>query len=397
MPMVSCKPSTPGDVASFVRDMRAAATPFEIIGSGAMRGYGPPSAAAAVLDMSGLAGIIDYNPSELVLTARPGTPLAEVRALLAASGQHLAFEPPDIAPLWAGKAGAGTLGGALATGLSGPRRPFAGAARDHFLGFEAINGSGECFVAGGKVLKNVTGYDLPKLMAGSLGTLAIFTEVTVKALPAPAHTATLALPGLGLAEALAAMQLALGSDVTITGAAHLPGCAAIGGGPATLFRLEGGPRAVAAQADDLRAALKLLAPHTELLPAPESLALWQQIGAGHPFARTNDCVWRVSLPPADAGVFLAALATVPGLRYFLDWGGGLVWLFHPVAAALPDVRAALRSPGAQATLMRSPVLPVPVPPFQPLEDGLLQLSERVRASFDPDGLFNPGRMLPRGH
>ena len=330
---------------------------------------------------------LDYDHAELVLTARPATTLAALSGVLAERGQCLAFEPPDFSGLYG--TSPGTLGGALAMGLAGPRRPAAGSARDHFLGFEAVNGSGEIFRAGGKVIKNVTGYDLPKLLAGSLGTLAVLTEVTIKVLPAPPRTATLAIEGLSVAEAVAAMTVALNSAAAVTGAAHLPH----GDNPRTLLRLEGVEVSVVARVQQLS---RLLALPVDILDDQASHALWAQVRNVVAFARPGEIVWRVSLPPSAAPALVAAL---PAARALVDWGGGLVWLFLPPAenAHAPAVRAALAGIVApadgHATLFRAPddvrgVQSV----FQPLDPGLALLSERVRQRFDPCGIFNPGRL-----
>jgi glycolate oxidase FAD binding subunit len=383
-PMQVFTPESSIDVANIVRDTPGT---LEIIGTGSRRGYGRPVIADAILDTSRLTGIIDYDPAELVLTARPGTTLDELTVLVTGRGQCLAFEPPDFSTLF-GSSG-GTLGGALAMGLAGPRRPAAGSARDHFLGFEAVNGSGEIFRAGGKVIKNVTGYDLPKLLAGSLGTLAVLTEVTVKVLPAPPRTATLAINGLTVAQAVAAMTVALNSSAAVSGAAHLPH----GDTPRTLLRLEGVAVSVAARVEQLSA---LLAVTVEVLDDGASHTLWAQVRDVAAFARPGEIIWRVSLPPSAAPALVAAL---PAARALVDWGGGLVWLFLPPAedGHAPAIRAALASVVApadgHATLFRAPdTARAAQSVFQPLEPGLALLSERVRQRFDPRGIFNPGRL-----
>ena len=387
-------PHTAAEVAEIVRDARAAARTLEVAGTGTRRGLGLPVEADALLDLSRLSGVVDYDPAELVLTARPATPMREIAALLAGSGQHLAFDPPDLAPLWGGEAGGGTLGGALSCGLGGPRRIAGGAPRDHFLGFSAVNGLGEAFVAGGKVIKNVTGYDLPKLMAGAFGTLAVLTEVTVKVLPAPPAETTLVLRGLDTARAIAAMAAALGSPAAVSAAAHLPdGGAGVGDGAVTLVRIDGVPVSVEARATHLAAMLGDAA----RIDGAQSAALWHAIGAVHPFARPGEQVWRISLPASRAAAFLARLS-IPA-RVVMDWGGALLWLFVAPAddAHAPAVRAALAaaSPGdGHAMLVRADVpARLAAPAMQPLETGLAALSARVKDRFDPDGVLNPGRLL----
>jgi len=393
-------PEHTGEVAAVVREARQERVRLEVVAGGSRRGYGRAVDADAVLDVSRLAGVIDYDPAELVLTARPATPMSEIAALLAGEGQHLAFEPGDQGPLWGAPAGSGTLGGMLAYGLGGPRRPAAGAPRDHFLGFEAVNGFGDIFSAGGKVIKNVTGYDLPKLLAGSMGTLAVLTEVTVKALPAPPHAVTLGLEGLTIAGAVRAMSDALNSPAGVSGAAYLPrGHAAIDDKPLTLLRLEGVPVSVSERVDHLRGLLATTSSRISLLESSAATALWADLAAVHPFAEKDDeIVWRVSLPPSTASAFLSALPQAVEARWFCDWGGGLIWLFLPPnedghAATMRAVLAQVAGRDGHATLMRAPEEIRRVQsPFQPLEAGLAALSVRVKERFDPDGILNPGRL-----
>ena len=388
--MVTIRATAAAAVVDAVRDACGRGRTLEIVGTGTRRGYGRPVVADDVLDVGGLAGVVDYDPAELVLTARPGTLIADIAILAAAHGQHIAFEPPDLAPLWGGAAGSGTLGGALALGLGGPRRPFAGAPRDHFLGFAAVNGLGEQFSAGGKVIKNVTGYDLPKLMAGSLGTLAVLTEVTIKMLPAPRATATLAWGGLDTAAAVALMTRALGSPAEITGAAHVPARA----GPATTrLRLAGVPVAVEA---GIAALGSLLSAFGQAARIDDADAFWRDVGGVHAFADDTDLVWRVSLPPSQAVAFVTALNS-DDARWFFDWGGGLVWVMQRADDDIGRVRRALTATGGDghATLVRAPeAVRHAFPPFQPLASALAALNARVRARFDPAGTLNPGRARP---
>ena len=369
--------------ASVVDAVRTATEPFEIIGGGSRRGFGHAVRAATRLDLSGFVGAIDHDPAELVVTVRPGTPVAEVIAVLAANGQQLAFEPPDLAPIWGGAPGAGRIGGLVAAGLAGPRRLAAGGVRDHVLGFEAVNGLGEVFVAGGKVLKNVTGFDLPKLLTGSWGTLAVLTEISLKALPMAADSGSLVIAGLGVDAAVAAMTRALQGNVPITGAAHLPGDRA-----RTLLRLEGPTRVLAVQRASVAA---MLAMPTDWIDSAQSMALWRDIGAVKPFVADDDAVlWRVVLPATAAPALVAALGDAAGV--LLDWGGGLVWVWHGGDAPF-DLRALVADIGGHATLVRAPdAMKALVPVFPPLPPALAALQGRVRAAFDPARRFNPGRM-----
>src|SRR5215218_10002990 len=220
--MDTLKPRDAKDVEDALQWALGEGKALEIVGQGSKRAIGRPAQTDLTLDLSGLTGVTLYQPEELVLSAKPGTPLAEIEALLAANGQQLAFEPMDYATILGGAKGRGTIGGALAANVSGPRRIKAGAARDHFLGFSAVSGRAETFKSGGRVVKNVTGYDLCKLLAGSFGTLAAMTEVTIKVLPRPETEATVLILGLDDARANQAMSAAMASSCDVSAAAHLP-------------------------------------------------------------------------------------------------------------------------------------------------------------------------------
>jgi glycolate oxidase FAD binding subunit len=394
--MTVFSPKDAAGVLEIVRWAAAEEEALELLCGGSRRALGRPVQTAHTLDLSGLSGVVAYEPEELVLTALPGTPMAEIGALLASRGQQLAFEPPDWGPLLGGPAGRGTLGGTLATNLAGPRRLTAGAARDHFLGFAAVSGRGEAFKAGGKVVKNVTGYDLMKPMAGSFGTLAAFTEVTVKVLPAPECVRTLVVGGLDDAAAIRAMAAAMKSPHEVSAAAHLPAGPSAGGvaGPATALRLEGfeasvGPRAAALA--------RVLAPFGPVgaLETDASRRLWAAVRDVEPFAaEPARTVWKLSVAPSEGAAVAARIAAQVDARAFYDWAGGLVWL--SVAGAgdggAAVVRGALRN--GHATMIRAPEpVRAAVPPFHPQEQALAALSARVKASFDPRGILNPGRMV----
>jgi glycolate oxidase FAD binding subunit len=361
------------------------------------------------IDLSGLTGITLYEPEELVLSARAGTPLAEIEAALAAERQQLAFEPGDLGPLWGGDAGQGSIGGMLACNLAGPRRIKAGAARDHFLGFSAVSGRGEAFKSGGRVVKNVTGYDLCKLLAGSHGTLALMTHVTVKVMPAAEKTRSVLLLGLDDKDARAAMTRALQSSHEVSGAAHLPAAIAArsavsyvaqAGGAVTAIRVEGPGPSVDYRCAALRRELADLG-ESEELHSMNSGALWRELRDVAPFVgRPERPVWRISVAPQDGASLAAAVARDLDAEYFYDWGGGLIWLAPAGAsedAGAEILRAALSTVagafGGHATLIRAPAkVRTAVPVFQPQEPAMAALTERVKDSFDPKRVLNPGRM-----
>lgn len=366
----------PANARHLLDAIRGAATdncPLEILGGGSKRGYGRPVRAAAMLELSELSGILAYEPAELVLTAKAGTPLAEIEAALAAHGQHLAFEPADWGPLWGALPGRATLGGIVGANVAGPRRLSHGAARDHVLGGRAVSGLGEDFTCGGKVVKNVSGFDLPKLLTGSLGTLAVLHEITIKITPAPEETRTITVSGLDDATAITAMNAAMSSPCEVSGAAHWHGL--------TCLRLEGPGISVAARAQALKEVLQPFGPVGE-----SESDLWRRIRDVLPFSGDARPVWRLLVPPAAAARAVAAIAPAEALY---DRAGALVWLRVDDARA-DTVRAAAEAAGGKATLMRGPA---GIAPFHPEPPALAALSTRLKQAFDPRSILNPGRMV----
>jgi glycolate oxidase FAD binding subunit len=385
-------PSTEAQLIEAVQWALAQEAPLELVGAGTKRGLGRPVQAAATLDFSGFSGIEAYEPEELILEAGAGSRLAEIEKLLAKHNQQFAFEPPDLSKLLNTKH-SGTLGGIMSCNLSGPRRLKAGAARDHVLGVRGITGRGEAFKAGARVVKNVTGYDVPKLMVGAYGTLAALTSITVKVLPRPESEETLILRGLANSRAIEAMSLAMQSSCEVSGAAHFPAALASSTGfdhGATFFRLEGVAPAIAYRGEKLLALLKPFG-GVEIIKTGASQKLWRAIRDVHPLCdHENRLIWRVSVAPSEGARVLEA---IPQARGFLDWAGGLVWLDVPYAddAQAPAIRRAA-GPG-HATLISAPKqLRAAVSVFQPQDRSLAALTARVKQSFDPRGVFNPGRM-----
>ena len=395
------KPANAEQVLEAVRWAAADEVPLEIVGGGSKRVLGRPFQSDHGLDLSALSGIGLHEPEELVMSAGPGTPLAEVETALAAAGQQLAFEPPDLGPLLGGPEGRSTIGGVFSCNLAGPRRIKAGAARDHLLGLHAVSGRGEAFKTGGRVVKNVTGYDVCKLMTGSFGTLGAFTGLTFKVLPAPEAVHTLMLSGLDDDTAIRALTMALQSPYDVSGAAHLPAAAAASTGFAdagaalTAIRLEGFAASVSARMEALAAALSGLGPSRPLADAP-SRALWRQIRDVAPFAgdagRGRD-VWKLSVPPASGPAVARRLTAEAAGDCFFDWGGGLIWAAIPAGGGAAAVRASIAGCGGHATLIRaSESTRAAVEVFQPQPAPLAALTARVKDSFDPKRILNPGRM-----
>jgi glycolate oxidase FAD binding subunit len=397
------------DVEQVVRAAVASEQPLEIIGHGTRRAIGHPMATNAVLDLSGLNAVSAYEPNELIITVQSGAPLADVQSLIDSKNQQFAFEPMDTSALL-GVSGNGTVGGMIGAGLAGPRRIKAGGARDHLLGAHAVSGFGDSFKTGGKVVKNVTGYDLCKLLTGSWGTLAVMTEVTLKVMPKPESERTLVLGGLDDVTANRAMTAALGSPFDVSGAAHLPNSAfrpATGalaalssqGQAVTLLRLEGIAASVADRAGSLGKTLSPFGP-VEMLRDSASAAVWSTIRDVEPFASSGSLgawpVWRIVCPPASGGVLGQALARDSGGDVIYDWGGGLIWAaLPPKPDALAGlVRQRVEAAGGHASLIRaSEQTRRDVEVFHPQAGGLAALSQRVRHSFDPKTILNRGRML----
>ncbi|MCR9218889.1 MAG: FAD-binding protein [Alphaproteobacteria bacterium] len=400
------KPETPDQLRDAVAWANSDLKPLELVGRGSKRGIGRPVQTAHRLDLSAFSGIALYEPEELVLSAGAATPMAEIEAALEEAGQELSFEPPDYSRVLRMARGAGTLGGVLAGNLAGPRRIKQGAARDHFLGFEGVTGRGDAFKSGGRVVKNVTGYDLCKLMAGSWGTLAALHKVTVKALPRGQKTRTVLVYGPDAAAGVAALSDGLNSPCEVSGAAWLPASiagrsevdlVAKPGEAVAAIRVEGFGPSVEYRCQALRS---LLAPYgaTEELHSQRSRAFWTAVRDVLPFADGADerVIWKISLPPTDAPAFLHAVAEIKGAEAYCDWGGGLVWLAldAPKTGAEGVVRDALkRAESGWAQLFRAPEsLRAAVPVFQPQGAGLDALARRVKESFDPNRVLNPGRM-----
>ena len=371
----------PENEAELADAVRAATGPLRIVGGGT-RAIGQCSA-AEVLETGGLAGVSLYEPGALTLVAGVGTPLAEIEALLAGQGQRLPFEVPDMRGLL-GRKGASTLGGVVATNASGPRRVQVGACRDSLIGVRFVDGSGTVIKNGGRVMKNVTGYDLVKLMAGSHGTLGVLTEVSFKVLPVPEAAATIMLYGLDLRAAVSAMAAVLGSPFDVSGAAHIATSAE--GYPVTFLRIEGFAASVAYRAERLKA---LLAGRGELVLVTDPAQVdrqWQSLRDVEVFHGTGEDVWRISVKPSDAPALIDALPE--GARACLDWGGGLIW-----AGVDPgtDLRRHLAGFAGHATRVRGDAGDG-IAAFHPEAPALAALAKGLRAKFDPRGVLNPGLM-----
>ncbi|PXW56246.1 glycolate oxidase subunit GlcE [Methylobacterium sp. B4] len=392
--MTSYAPANEQEAAAIVAQAAGRSEPLRLVGGGTKAALGRPPQDEATLSAARLTGITLYEPAEMVVAARAGTPLAEVEALLAERGQMLPFEPMDHRPLLA-STGEPTFGAVAAANNSGPRRINAGAARDSLIGVRFVNGRGQPIKSGGRVMKNVTGLDLVKLMAGSWGTLGLLTEVTFKVLPKQEQTSTLVLPGLDDTAAVEALCAALGSPFELTGAAHLP--AGIGAPEArTLMRVEGFAKSVAYRLGELRRLLRRYG-EPRIVEGEEGAALWRAVRDATPLAEPREAaIWRISTAPTRGPAVTAAIAAGRPARWFYDWGGGLIWLATEASddAGAATIRAAVKAAGSgHATLVRaSDALRAAIPVFEPLPEPLMRITAGIKAAHDPAGIFNPGRM-----
>lgn len=378
--MKTMTPKTEAELAGLVG---AATGPLAIQGGGT-RGF---EARGAPLSVSGLSGIELYEPGALTLVVQAGTSVADIEAALARENQRLPFEPMDHRGL-IGSSGEPTIGGVIAANVSGPRRIQSGAARDYMLGVRFVDGRGTIIKNGGRVMKNVTGYDLVKLMTGSYGTLGVLTEVALKVLPRTDAAACVMLDGLSFAVAIDALSQALGSPFEISGAAHLP--EGPDGSPLTMIRVEGFERSVAYRADRLKQALAPVGKARIEADTAKTEQMWKDVRDVAPFHGAAGDVWRVSCTPSD-GPALAARMQADSVIF--DWGGGLIWALTPDGT---DLRAKLGRYDGHATLVRAGAdTRARFGVFQPQPASLEALSAGLRTRFDPRNILNAGLMQTR--
>lgn len=396
-------PTSADDIAEAIRAAISNEAPLEIGGQLTKRALGRPVEATHALSTSNMRGIHFYEPSELVVSLAPGTSMREVTDLLDQNAQELAFEPIDYARLFACDPLSGTIGGSVAVNACGPRRIKAGAARDHLLGFNAISGRGEAFQSGGRVMKNVTGYDLSKLMTGSYGTLAVYTDLTLKVLPKPEMETTIIIHGLDDHAAIDVMTSASGLPLEVSSFAHIPEDVATtmddpfrAPGPMTALRLEGPETSVAQRGEDLRRHFASSGGEFDEVGPAHSRAFWHALRDCAPLAHRTGDIWRVSTTPTRGAALVEAIrAAGTDVAAYYDWAGGLIWLATTADAATAAVaiRTPLQPIGGHATLIRADAesrLKVDV--FEPQPAALAALTARVKDSFDPERLLNRGRM-----
>ncbi len=398
------RPAAEWELQSIVAKLAAQKVPAEIVGHGALRNTGRPSSANIVISTVSLRGITLYEPTEMVMSARAGTPLFEIESELASRGQMLPFEPVDMGPTTGAPAGALSIGGVFATNISGSRRIASGSARDHLLGVRAVNGRAELFKSGGRVMKNVTGVDLGRSLTGSWGTLAILTEVTFKVVPLPEAMLTLVYRDLPDDLAIEALTTAMGTPFEVTGAVHLPKEAAGRlsnvqlaslGQSLTLVRIENFASSVEYRKEKLKDALRIFGTPIELASEP-TWGLWSELRylSVLPFSEDTS-LWRISTVPTKAPEIVAAIQKFMPATAFYDWSGGLIWLEVPSSsdAGASDVRRAVAVRGGHATLIRAHAdVRASVDVFEPMKPEVERVTRGIKAAFDPLGLLNRGRM-----
>jgi len=378
--------------------------PIEIFGSGSKRQVGRPTQAAVTVLTTSMRGITLYEPTELVMAAQAGTPVAQIEADLAAQGQMLAFEPTDLGPATGGAKNTQTIGGVFSCNQSGARRISAGAARDHLLGIEAVNGRAELFCSGGRVMKNVTGYDLCRGLSGSWGTLACITNVTFKVLPMAEDAVTLVYGGLTEDLAVELMCAAMQQPYEVSGCVHLPEALVArlehphlraAGNSITALRLENFTSSIAYRFEGLRESLKVYG-EPDRLDLSDTLSLWAELRSLSvmPYD-ANSALWRISTAPSNGPKVVSAIRKHVPVNAFYDWSGGLVWLEVAASAdaGAADIRRAVAVHGGHATLIRAaPAVRASVEVFQPQVPAVERIMRGLKDAFDPYGLLNPGRM-----
>mmetsp|Transcript_24644 Transcript_24644/g.29648 ORF Transcript_24644/g.29648 Transcript_24644/m.29648 type:complete len:413 (+) Transcript_24644:1457-2695(+) len=392
-------PTSADELVDAVNSAIASGKAINVAGSGTKSAIGNNVDAHVQISTSKLSGVSEYIHSELVMTAKSGTSVSKVQKELTKNNQMLAFEPADYSKLL-GTKGKQTIGGVFATNMSGSRRLSAGAARDALLGVKFVNGKGELIKSGGKVMKNVTGLDLVKLLAGSWGTLGIMSEVTFKVLPRPEVMKTILIKGLSDADASKAMALAMGQSTEVSSAAHLPETVsstfldgAFKAHSVTALRLEGLKESVD---DREKRLIKALSEYSDIsvIETDQSALLWQEIADVKPFCGTDTIVWKVSVAPSLGHQLVAKLRHVTDVDAFYDWQGGLAWISLKSGHYASELRQAIKElGGGHATLIRgSEDARSDVDVFEPQTLPVAALSARIKAQIDPKNIFNPGRM-----
>ena len=397
------------EVSNFIKKFYKSNVPIELIGSGSKRKIGKPLQCSKTLSLTKLNGIIEYLPEELYIKVKACTSIQQIEEELKKNKQQLAFEPIDFGYLFNGKSNCGTAAGQVACNISGSRRFKVGSVRDHVLGFRGVNGKGEIIKSGGNVVKNVTGYDLSKLVCGSYGTLIALTEITFKVLPAPEVSKTLIIHDQKIEAATFLLEQAISSSNDVSGAAFfpiepkVPGCVMNiektfklndlkYGGSLTTIRIEGSKKSINLRIQNLIDELKIVNFNISILDTYQSEIFWNKVKSLEFFSSSKNNILRIVIPPSECVQLVYQLSNK--FKYYLDWGGALMWMeaFELSEEMFESIRKKVVKHGGYVTMIKnSDYLPYVEDVFT-INRGRFDISQNIKKSFDPKRILNPGKM-----
>ncbi len=395
------KPSNEDDLQQIIKHCYKKDLPIQIVGTGTKNEIGKKLQCAKILDMSNISGIIEYKPEELYITVKAGTPIKLVQDELRKNNQHLAFEPTNFSEIFNKSLSEGTIGGTLSCNFSGSRRFKVGSARDHILGFKGYNGKGEKIKSGGTVVKNVTGYDLSKLVTGSFGTLLALSEITLKVLPIQADIKTIIISGLALENSLGIMDSAISSSNDPSGAVFYPANLRNNfvfndlthPGSITAIRIEGTKTSTEQIVNNLFENLVLKEKKTTILDITQSEIFWEETRAIKVFAKNEKNILRAVVPPSETVNLINRLKTFHS-SYFIDWGGSLIWLELDYLShqKIEQIRKRVVEANGYLTVIKSPENIKSSSEIFTIDPIKFKISQNLKKSFDPKRIFNPGKM-----
>jgi len=395
------KPENENDLQEIIRYCYKKDLPIEIVGTGTKNEIGKKLQCAKILDMSNISGIVEYKPEELYITVKAGTPIKIVQDELKKNNQHLAFEPTNFSEIFKKDSNEGTVGGTLACNFSGSRRFKVGSGRDHILGFKGYNGRGEKIKSGGTVVKNVTGYDLSKLVTGSFGTLLVLSEITLKVLPLQTDIKTIIISGLALEHALGTMASSIASSNDPSGVVFYPGSLRNNfvfndlthQGSITAIRIEGTKASTEQRIDNLFKNLNLEETKTTILDSTQSEIFWEDTRALKVFSKNQKNILRAVVPPSET-VNLINRLKIFHPSYFIDWGGSLIWLELDYLSnqKIDQIRKRVLDTGGYLTVIKSAANIKSSSEIFTIDPIKFKISQNLKKSFDPKRIFNPGKM-----
>jgi len=395
------RPTSEEDIANIVKHCYKKNIPLEISGLGSKKKIGRNFQSQKTLELSDYSGIIKYEPEELYIKVKSGTPIKEIKNELDKKNQQLAFEPTDFGSVFEGTNNEGSIGGVLSCNFSGPRRFKVGSARDHILGFKGVNGKGEIIKSGGTVVKNVTGYDLCKLITGSFGTLSIFTEISVKVLPKADLTKTLVIENPHLKKGLEYLNTALGSSTDPSGGVFYPDYFRshfifndlTTEGPITAIRIEGSKLSVDERINQLLKEFNIRSKEVSILDPTQSNIFWENTRCLKVFTNLKSNLIKVTVPASETFNLINKFKPYD-VKYFIDWGGNLIWLQIDELDLnkLEEIRSLVKNVGGYLTIIKvEDSLKASIDIFT-IDDVKYKISEKIKKSFDPKRILNPGKM-----